>query len=74
MLTIGPEYFRCMQARLILGREFTEIDGSPGHEAAIINHIFANRHCFCVDDRGCARLRIACAPRRAFRPFRIAAI
>jgi putative ABC transport system permease protein len=43
-LTIGPGYFRCMQARLILGREFTEIDGSPGHEAAIINQSFANRH------------------------------
>jgi len=33
-----------MQARLILGREFTEIDGSPGHEAGIINQSFANRH------------------------------
>ena len=44
VLTIGPGYFRCMQARLILGREFTEIDGSPGHEAAIINQSFANRH------------------------------
>src|SRR5262245_42092065 len=43
-LTIGPGYFRCMQARLILGREFTEIDGSPGHEAAIINQSFANKH------------------------------
>jgi putative ABC transport system permease protein len=44
VLTIGPGYFRCMQARLILGREFTEIDGSTGHEAAIINQSFANRH------------------------------
>jgi predicted permease len=44
VLTIGPGYFRCMQARLILGREFTEIDGSPGHEAAIINQSLANRH------------------------------
>jgi putative ABC transport system permease protein len=44
VLTIGPGYFRCMQARLILGREFTEIDGSPGHEGAIINQSFANRH------------------------------
>jgi putative ABC transport system permease protein len=44
VLTIGPGYFRCMQARLILGREFTEIAGSPGHEAAIINQSFANRH------------------------------
>jgi predicted permease len=44
VLTIGPGYFRCMQARLILGREFKEIDGSPGHEAAIINQSFADRH------------------------------
>ena len=44
VLTIGPGYFRCMQARWILGREFTEIDGSPGHEAAIINQSFADRH------------------------------
>lgn len=44
VLTIGPGYFRCMQARLILGREFTEFDGEPGHEAAIINQSFAERH------------------------------
>jgi putative ABC transport system permease protein len=44
MLTIGPGYFQCMQARLALGREFTELDGTPGHEAAIINQSFADRH------------------------------
>jgi putative ABC transport system permease protein len=44
VLTIGPGYFRCMQARLALGREFTELDGAPGHEAAIINQSFADRH------------------------------
>jgi ABC-type antimicrobial peptide transport system permease subunit len=33
-----------MQARLIVGREFTELDGAPGHEAAIINQSFVNRH------------------------------
>jgi putative ABC transport system permease protein len=44
MLTIGPGYFRCMQGRLLLGREFTELDGPPGHEAAIINKSFADRH------------------------------
>jgi predicted permease len=44
VLTIGPGYFRCMQGRLLLGREFTELDGAPGHEAAIINKSFADRH------------------------------
>jgi len=44
VLTIGPGYFRCMQGRLAMGREFTELDGSPGHEAAIINQSFADRH------------------------------
>jgi len=44
VLTIGPGYFRCMQARLLLGREFTELDGAASHEAAIINQSFANRH------------------------------
>jgi len=43
VLTIGPGYFRCMQARLVLGREFTELDGAAGHEAAIINQSFANK-------------------------------
>jgi putative ABC transport system permease protein len=43
VLTIGPGYFRCMQARLVVGREFTEIDGAAGHEAAIINQSFANK-------------------------------
>jgi putative ABC transport system permease protein len=61
VLTIGPGYFRCMQGRLLLGREFTELDGAPGHEAAIINKSFADRRWpgeypigkrIRVDDRG----------------------
>lgn len=44
VLTIGPGYFRCMQARLLQGREFTELDGDTGHEAAIINQSFADKH------------------------------
>jgi predicted permease len=44
VLTIGPGYFRCMQAQLVMGREFTEFDGAAGHEAAIINQSFASRH------------------------------
>jgi putative ABC transport system permease protein len=44
LLTIGPGYFRCMQARLALGREFTQFDGTSGHEAVIINQSFFDRH------------------------------
>jgi putative ABC transport system permease protein len=33
-----------MQGRLLLGREFTELDGDPGREAAVINKSFADRH------------------------------
>ncbi len=44
VLTIGPGYFRCMQAQLVMGREFTELDGAAGHKAAIINQSFSNRH------------------------------
>ena len=44
VLTIGPRYFRCMQAQLVMGREFTELDGAAGHETAIINQSFANKH------------------------------
>jgi putative ABC transport system permease protein len=44
VLAIGPGYFRCMQARLLRGHEFTEFDGEIGHEAAIINQSMADRH------------------------------
>jgi len=44
VLTIGPGYFRCLQGRVLLGREFTELDGDSGHESAIINKSFADRH------------------------------
>jgi predicted permease len=44
VLSIGPGYFRCMQAPLLDGREFTESDGDVGHEAAIVNQSFADRN------------------------------
>jgi len=43
LLTIGPGYFRSMQA-LLRGREFTELDGETGHEAAIVNQSFAAKY------------------------------
>jgi putative ABC transport system permease protein len=44
LLTIGPGYFRCLQGRILLGREFTELDGDTGHEVAIINQSLADRN------------------------------
>jgi putative ABC transport system permease protein len=44
VLNIGPGYFRAMQGRLLLGREFTELDGDAGHETVIINQSLAARH------------------------------
>jgi putative ABC transport system permease protein len=41
-LYIGPRYFETLRLRLIQGREFTEDDGAPGREAAIVNQRFAS--------------------------------
>jgi putative ABC transport system permease protein len=41
-LYIGPRYFETLKLRLLRGREFTEDDGAPGREAAIINERFAS--------------------------------
>jgi predicted permease len=43
-LYIGPRYFETMRLRLIRGRAFTEADGSPGHEAVIVNQRFASMY------------------------------
>ncbi len=44
MLTVDPRYFDTMGLRLIRGRAFTELDGTPGQESAIINARFAQMH------------------------------
>jgi putative ABC transport system permease protein len=41
VLVVGPGYFRTMQAVLLRGREFTDLDGDVGREAAIVNQSFA---------------------------------
>ena len=42
-LTIGPEYFRTVGARLLSGREFNQFDGASGIPVAIVNQRFANQ-------------------------------
>jgi putative ABC transport system permease protein len=44
MLTIDPRYFETLGLPLIRGRVFTQADGAPGQETAIINTRFAQLH------------------------------
>jgi predicted permease len=36
-VTVGSRYFETLHMKLLRGRNFTELDGTPGHEAAIVN-------------------------------------
>jgi putative ABC transport system permease protein len=38
---VEPEYFRTVARGLVLGEPFSELHGTPGHEAAIVNQRFA---------------------------------
>jgi putative ABC transport system permease protein len=44
LVGVGSGYFDTLQLRLIRGRAFTDVDGSPGHEAAIVNQRFVAMH------------------------------
>ncbi len=41
---IGPRYFETLGLRIVRGRGFDDLDGTAGHEAAIINQRFATAH------------------------------
>ncbi len=43
-LMIGPRYFETLGLRIVRGRGFEELDGTTGHETAIINQRFATMH------------------------------
>jgi predicted permease len=43
-LGIGNGYFDALQLRVVRGRAFTDVDGTPGHEAAIVNQRFVAMH------------------------------
>ena len=38
---VEPSYFQTVVRGLVLGESFSELDGAPGHEAAIVNQRFA---------------------------------
>jgi putative ABC transport system permease protein len=43
-LMIGPRYFETVGLQLARGRAFDELDGTPGHENAIVNQRFVAMH------------------------------
>ncbi|HMJ86768.1 MAG TPA: ABC transporter permease [Vicinamibacterales bacterium] len=43
-LMIGPRYFETLGLQIVRGRGFEEVDGTTGHETAIINQRFATMH------------------------------
>ena len=42
-VTIGSHYFETLRLRLLADRSFSELDGTPGHESAIVNERFVDR-------------------------------
>lgn len=40
-VTAGPRYFETLGVTVVRGRDFDELDGSPGHDAAIVNQLLA---------------------------------
>jgi putative ABC transport system permease protein len=44
MVSVSPGYFDTLGVKLQRGRGFTDADGTPGHEAAIVNQRFVTMH------------------------------
>ena len=43
-VTIGPRYFETLGVKVLRGRAFDELDGTPGHDSAIVNQRFVSMH------------------------------
>jgi predicted permease len=52
MLAIGSGYFDALRSPLLRGRSFTDIDGLPGRDVAIVNQRFAEMYFAGVDPVG----------------------
>ena len=57
MVSISPGYFDTLGVKLQRGRGFTDADGTPGHEAAIVNQRFVTMH-FASEDPLGRRIRL----------------
>jgi putative ABC transport system permease protein len=58
MLGVSASYFDTLGVHVLRGRVFTDLDGTPGHEAAIVNQRFAAMH-FPGEDPIGRRVRLA---------------
>ncbi len=52
MISVGPRYFDAAGVRLLRGRPMQDLDGSPGHEVAVINQLLAAKYFPNVDPIG----------------------
>ena len=52
MLAIGSRYFDVLRSPLLSGRSFTDLDGQPGRDVAIVNQRFAEMYFAGVDPIG----------------------
>jgi putative ABC transport system permease protein len=55
---IGSRYFDTLGLRLLRGRAFTDLDGTAGHQTAIVNQLFASKYLPGIDPIG-RRIRLA---------------
>jgi putative ABC transport system permease protein len=57
-IAIGPRYFETLGLPVLRGRVFTDVDGMPGHDTAIVNQRFAETYFPAGNGLG-ARIRLA---------------
>jgi predicted permease len=68
VVSVSSTYFETLGTRLIRGRSFNDADGTPGHEAVIVNQRFVSMH-FPGEDPIGKRIRlIDFAPARVYDP------
>ena len=58
IIAIGPRYFETLGVRVLRGRVFTDVDGTSGHDAVIVNQSFVERYLSGGSGLG-ARIRLA---------------
>ena len=56
-VAIGPRYFETLGITVLRGRAFDELDGTPGHDSAIVNQRFVAMHFGSGDPMG-RRIRL----------------
>jgi predicted permease len=44
VVTVSADYFETLSVRLLRGRAFTSVDGTPGHQVVVVNERFAGLH------------------------------